>query len=242
MMVDYGFSAVNGASSVIIGSKYKVLVFSERGQFAITSRYTDKEGFGSVVFARPILTQEPPQIFVRHITGSHPDLGIYTTMSGGPGNWTGFLVTSAVRFGGAVQNYSMEYVSCKFADQPSPEVYGMNIRDDAWRIVFSSADKIVRYSKFAKNWTLQKGDMVDIYNSNLTIDADDFVCISSIDRGVMWFADGVQFAGLTLLSNSVPVLQINAQIAGGGYWYYQGMNETCFAIPVCKFPVSRYYN
>ncbi|MDC3735397.1 hypothetical protein KDL27_06340 [Pseudomonas syringae pv. syringae] len=241
-MVDYGFSAVNGSSSVIISSKYKVLVFSERGQFSITSQYTDKEGFGSVVFTRPVLTQEPPQIFVRHISGSHPSLGVYTTMSGSPGNWTGFLVTSAVRPGGTLQNYSMEFVSCKFADQPSSQVYGMNIRDEGGRIVFSSSDKIVRYSKFAKGWTLQKGDLVDIYNSNLTIDADDFVCISSIDRGVMWFADGVQFAGLTLLANGVPVLQINAQIAGGGYWYYQGVNETSFAIPVCKFPVSRYYN
>ncbi|KAA3544262.1 hypothetical protein NLO85_28005 [Pseudomonas savastanoi] len=241
-MADYGFSALNDSSSVIISNKYKVMVFSERGQFSITSQYSDKEGHGTVVFVRPILTQEPPQIFVRHISGSHASLGVYTTMSGGPGNWTGFLITSAVRAGNILQNYSMEYVSCKFADQPSREVYGMNIKDENRQMVFSSADKIVSYSKFAKNWTVEKGSVVDIYSSNLAIDADDFICVSSMDRGVMWFADGVQFAGLTLLENSLPVLRINAQIAGGGYWYYQGVNGTCFGIPVCKFPVSRYYN
>lgn len=241
-MVDYGFSALNDNSSVIVGSKYKVMVFSERGVFSIKSRFTDKEGQGAVVFVKPILTQEPPQIFVRHVSGVHSSLGVYTTMSGGPGNWTGFVITSAVRNGSSLQNYSMEYVSCKFADQPSPELYGINIRDENTRMVFSSADKVVRYSKFAKNWTIQKGDTVDIYLSNVTIDADDFICVSSMDRGVMWFADGVNFAGLTLLENSQPVLKINTQIAGGGYWYYQGVNGTCFGIPVCKFPASRYYN
>ncbi|WP_116817439.1 hypothetical protein [Pseudomonas syringae] len=241
-MADYGFSALNDSSSIIISNKYKVMVFSERGQLSIKSQYSDREGHGTVVFARPILTQEPPQVFVRYISGSHASLGVYTTMSGGPGRWTGFLITSAVRAGNILQDYSMEYVSCKFADQPSPEIYGMNIKDENRQIVFSSADKVVRYSKFAKNWTLQKGDVVDIYRSGLAIDADDFICVSSVDRGVMWFADGVQFAGLTLLENSLPVLQINAQIAGGGYWYYQGVNGTCFGIPVCKFPVSRYYN
>ncbi|MBM0213017.1 hypothetical protein ALQ72_05112 [Pseudomonas syringae pv. maculicola] len=241
-MADYGFSAINDGSSVIVSNKYKVMVFSERGQFSITSRYSDREGSGTVVFIRPIRTQEPPQVFVRHISGSHASLGVYTTMSGGPENWTGFLITSAVRSGNILQNYSMEYVSCKFADQPSTEIYGMNIKGENQQIVFSSADRIVRYSKFAKNWTVLKGSTVDIYSSNLSIDSDDFVCVSSMDRGVMWFADGAQFSGMTLLENSLPVLKINAQIASGGFWYYQGVNETCFGIPVCKFPSARYYN
>ncbi|WP_439851163.1 hypothetical protein ACTACG_07440 [Pseudomonas syringae] len=241
-MSEYGFSALNDNNSVIISSKYKVMVFSERGQLSIKSQATNKEGRGTVVFARPIQTQEPPQIFVRHVSGSHSILSVYTTMSGGPANWTGFLITSAVRSGSTLQNYSVEYVSCKFSDQPSPEIYGMNIKDENSRIVFSSADKIVRYSKLAKNWTVQKGDVVDTYSSNLSIESDDFICVSSMDRGVMWFADGVQYAGLTILDNSLPVLKITAQVAGGGYWYWQGVNGTSFGIPVCKFPIDRYYN
>lgn len=43
-MADYGFSALNDSSSVIVSNKYKVMVFSERGQFSITSRYSDREG------------------------------------------------------------------------------------------------------------------------------------------------------------------------------------------------------
>lgn len=68
------------------------------------------------------------------------------------------------------------------------------------------------------------------------------MCASAIDRGVSWFADGADFVGLILLENNVPSLKISAQVTGGGYWYYQGTNGTCFGIPVCKFPPHRYYN
>lgn len=241
-MADYGLSVTNTYGAVVISSTYKVMVFSERGSFRIQSKYTDREGSGAVTFVRPILTQEAPQVFFRHVNGFHTSLGVYITMLGGPGNWTGFLVTSAVRNGSNLQNYLMEYVICKFSDQPSPQRYGMNIFDAQGRIVFSSEDRVVRYHKFAKSWSLVVGDYVDTYKSNLVIEADDFVCVSSIDRGVAWFADGFGFVGMSLLDNNVPVLNITAQRAGGGYWYYQGTNGTCFGIPVCKFPSSRYYN
>jgi hypothetical protein len=241
-MAEYGLSVTNTYGSVVISSSCKVMVFSERGNFRIQSRYSDQEGYGSVTFLRPIHTQEAPRIFVRHVSGVHTSLGIYTTLLGGPGNWTGFLITSAARGGSTLQNYLIEYVVCKFADQPSSQLYGMNIYDAQGGVAFSSDDKIVRYSKFAKNWTLVVGNQVDVYKSGLTIDVDDFICISSIDRGVSWFADGADFVGMSILDNNIPVLSITAQRAGGGYWYYQGTNGTCFGVPVCKFPIGRYYN
>lgn len=242
-MADYGFSAVNDQMSVIITSTYKVMVFSERGVFNIRSRYTDRPGYGEVVFTKPILTQEPPQVFVRLQVASHPDLGLYITIRGGPGGWTGFQIVSAVRGGSALQDYTLEYVACKFADQPLTQKYGMEIRDANNVIVFSSQDKVVRYSKFAKNWTKTTGNLVDIYTSDVTIDADDFVCVSSIDRGVSWFIRGSRYAGITLYDNGARVLRMfNDKLTSGGYWYWQGTNNTCFAIPVCKFPTSRYSN
>ncbi|WP_432218769.1 hypothetical protein ACREYJ_06035 [Pseudomonas kribbensis] len=241
-MADYGLSVSNIYGAVVISSSYKVMVFSERGSFRIQSRYSDKEGYGSVTFAKPVYTQEAPQVFLRHVSGVHASLGLFITMLGGPGNWTGFLITSAVRVGNTLQNYLIEYVVCKYSDQPSRQPYGMNIYDAQGQVVFSSDDKVVRYTKFAKNWTLVVGNQVDTYKSNLIIDADDFVCVSSIDRGLNWFADGAGYVGISLLNNNALTLEITAQRSGGGYWYYQGTNGTCFGVPVCKFPLSRYYN
>jgi hypothetical protein len=241
-MSDYGLAVTNAYGSVVISSAYKVMIFSERGSFRVLSRYTDREGSAIVTFLKPILTQEAPQLFFRHVSGFHTSLGVYITMLGSPGSWTGFVVVSAVCNGKTLQNYLIEYVACKFSDQPSAQRYGMNIYGPQGGIVFSSDDKVVKYSKFAKSWVLIKGNYVDAYKSNLSIEGDDFVCVSSIDRGVTWFADGANFVGMELLDNNIPVLNITAQQAAGGYWYYQGTNGTCFGVPVCKFPQSRYYN
>lgn len=240
-MSDYGLAVVNNYGSLVISNEHKVMVFSERGSFRIESRYSDGEGYGSVLFSRAIHTNEPPQVFLRHVSGVHAALGVYITLLGGPGHWTGFAVTSAVR-GGELQNYLMEFVACKFADRPGSEPFGLNLFDSQARPVFSSQDKIVRYHKFAKHWEKIAGAQVDIYASHLVIDPDDFVCASAIDRGVAWFAGGANYVGLILLENNAPSLKISAQVTGGGYWYHQGTNGTCFGIPVCKFPPHRYIN
>lgn len=159
-MPKYGLAVVNNYGSLVIDNDHKVMVFSERGSFRIESRYSDREGYGSVVFLKPIYTSEPPQVFLRHVSGVHSSLGVYITLLGGPGRWTGFAVTSAVR-GGALQNYLMEFVVCKFADQPSAQPFGLNLFDAAGRPVFSSDDRVVRYHKFAKNWEKVVGAQVD---------------------------------------------------------------------------------
>lgn len=214
--MSYGISVVNDYGSIIVDSDYKVMVFSERGTFRITSKYTDKEGGGVVVFVRAILTQEPPQVFLRCVSGVHNNLGIYITMLGAAGAWTGFKITSAVRGGKSLQNYLVEYVSCKYADQPCATSYGMEIRNANGNIVFSSSDRIVKYGKFAKNWVLTSGIGVDVYESGLVIDLDDFVCVSAMDRGVMWFGQHSNYAGMTILAGGVPVLRIHNDVSTAG--------------------------
>lgn len=241
--MSYGLEVVNNFGSVSISSEHKVLVFSERGTFRIRSEYTDRVGHGEVVFSKVITTVEAPQVFVRYESGVHNDLGLYSRLQGGPGNWTGFKVVSAVRGNPNLQNYLMEYVSCKFADQQASNSYGLNIWDYMGRPVFSSSDRVVRYNKFAKAWTLAIGNYVDVFSSNLVIDADDFICLSAFDWGPAWFTDFSNNSGLTLMENGVRTLKIHNQKTGaGGYWYWQGTNGTNFCIPVCKFPLSRYYN
>lgn len=240
-MADHGLSVVNDYSSLIISSEYKVMVFSERGTFKITSQYTNAEGSGTVNFVKPITTQEPPQVFVRFVSGVHNDLGIYTGLRGGPGNWTGFVVVSAVRGNPYLQDYTLEYVSCMYSNRKSTSSYGLEIYDYQGNPIYTSSDKVVKFSKFSKNWTVTTGNQVDYYDSGLTIESDDFISISAIDRGVSWFTGHSQYAGITLLSNGVRMLRITNQISQGD-WYYQGTNNTYLAIPVCKFPQNRYYN
>lgn len=241
--MSYGLSVVNDYGAVVIDSDHKVLIFSERGNFNIQSRYTDREGYGNATFTKPILTQEPPQLFVRYVSGLHSNLGIYTTMLGSPGNWTGFRVTSAVRGNPNLQNYLMEYVSCKYAYQHNESDYGMEVYDKLGDIVFTSGDRIVRFGKFTKDWSLTVGNSVDIYRSGLAIDVDDFICVSAIDRGVMWFADHSNYTGLTILDGGVRVLNITTNVrTAGGEWFISGVGGTSFCIPVCKFPVDKYYN
>lgn len=240
-MADFGLSVTNDYGSIIISSDYKIMVFSERGTFNITSQYTNVEGQGSVTFIKPIRTQEPPQVFVRFVSGVHNDLAIFTILLGGPGNWTGFRVVSAVRGNPNLQNYTLEYVSCMYSNLKSTSDYGLELFDYQGNAIYTSSDNVVRFSKFSKSWTLTQGNQVDYYDSGLTIDADDFISISSIDRGVGWFTGHAQYAGLTLLTSGVRMLRIINNIISGD-WYYQGTNNTCLAIPVCKFPISRYFN
>lgn len=102
---------------------------------------------------------------------------------------------------------------------------------------------VVKYNKFAKAWTLASGVGVDVFSSNLVMDADDFICLSAFDWGPVWFTSFSENSGLTLLDNGVRTLEIhNQKLGAGGYRYWQGTNGTNFCIPVCKFPISRYYN
>lgn len=242
-MAEYGFSAINNQLSVVISNKYKVLVFSERSQFNIRSSKTDANGYGAATFAKVVRSQEAPQIFVRVVSASHPNLGLYITILGSPGAWTGFRVTSAARGGSTLQNYVVEFVVCKFTDSYNLQVYGSEVRGENNEPVYSSADKVVKFSRFTKVWTKLNGSGVDEYKSNMVIEGDDFVSISSFDRGVSWFMRGARYAGLTILDAGAPALIIFVtKDTSMGPWFWQGINNTNFSIPICKFPPSRYAN
>lgn len=238
-MADYGIFVTNDSDSIIISSRYKVMVFSERGAFRITSKYNDKEGSGSAIFSKPIHTQEPPQLFFGNLSGLHSRVSVYITLLGAPGNWTGFVAISAVA-GGQLQNTYVEYVACKYSDTPNAEPVGMQLWDDTGTLLYASQDRVVRYSKIAKVWTFVTGTHVFNYESNLSLDADDFICVSAFDRGITWFT-GFSFAGMRIFNGGVPSLTIFADVPGGGRAYPYGSN-TNFCIPVCKFPISQYHN
>lgn len=240
----YGLSAINSTGNVVISSDNKVLVFSERGQFRIQSRYTDRPGYGAANFAMPILTQEPPQIFLRIIVPSHPSLSLYTTILGGPGKWTGFKVTSGTMGGKYLQNHLMEFVSCKYADQRSSSVYGMEIYDENANVDFSSSDRVVRYSRFTKSWSYsQSVNYFDSWDSGLIMDVDDYLSVSSMDRGMSWFVNHAQYASLHMMTGNERRVRVSVQRSTlGDSINIDNLGVTYFSIPICKFPIDRYYN
>ena len=242
--MDFGLKVINNGGSVNISSDYKILVFSERGIFQIVSRYSDGEGYGQVTFTRPVTTVEPPQVFVRTISASHGALSFYTRLLGSSGNWTGFSVTSAV-LGSPLQNFTLEYVNCKYSDKRSTDKYGLEVYDYLGNVIYTSSDRAVRYSRFTKSWsytgpTVAYG-VVGVFNSNMTIAADDFISITSIDRGVSWFNSYVDYAGLRIRDGGAPSLKIHINLSATDTNLFQGANSN-FSIPICKFPIDRYYN
>lgn len=240
--MSYGLSVTNDKGSVIISSEYKVMVFSERGQYRITSRHTDAVGTATVVFSTSITTTEPPQVFTRYVSGLHPSMSVYISLTGGPGNWTGFNLISAALGGRVTQNFLMDYVVCKFSNKNNPQPYGLQINDYQGNPVYSSSDRVVRYNKYAKNWTFTNGTTVIFYNSDVTVENDEFICLSSFDRGVTWYIGRSAFAGLRILEGGRQVLRMNINKLDRGSWWYQQDQPTKFVIPVCKFPIERYYN
>ncbi|WP_422421420.1 hypothetical protein [Pseudomonas sp. GZD-222] len=243
-MDEYGFQAVNGQSSVTISSVFKLLVFSERGTIRITSKYIDSSGQGRAYFATPIRTQEPPQIFVKMRSASHHTLGVYVTVVGSPGNWTGFQLDSGANGINPLQDHTLDYVVCQFSDDVQVGGYGMNIWDQHGVPLFTSKDKIVKYGKFANSWVMTS-DTTDFrsFSPNVTIDEDDYICISAMDRGVNWFTDNAKYAYFNIWTGWAPNLRLVCQrITALGYWYWQGTNNTQFTVAICKFPFSRYTN
>lgn len=242
MAGDYGLLVVNNSGSTVINSNRKILVFSERGAFAIKSKHSDSQGVGIYNFIKPIKTQAPPQIFLRTVSATNPSIVLYLViMYGSAGNWTGVGFTSGA--GGAnLQNHDMEIVVCKYSDALPTSQYGMVLRDKVGDILFSAEDRIVRYSRFTKNWVRTRGTFTDTYSSDIAPSSDEFICLSQMDRGVNWYAGQSAYATLQIRLNYAPALNMKVQLQNLGDLYGQGTNATCFSIPVCKFPVDRYYN
>lgn len=241
MMVEYGLTVINDSGSTVINSKRKVLVFSERGSFLITSQFTNRPGLGVYNFLKPVKTLAPPQIFLRTVSANNSSITLYiVTTTGSPGNWTGVGFMSAA--GGVdLQRHNMEIVVCKYSDELPKSGYGMIIRDDKGQMLFSSDDRVVRYSRFSKVWTKIAGATVDAYQADVTPSEEEFICLTQMDRGVNWFTRQANYATLQIRRNNAPVMRLQVDYQPFGN-YYQGTNGTCFSIPVCKFPIDRYYN
>lgn len=241
----FGFQAINDAGSITISDQYPNLVYSERGQIVVqNSSVVDRPAVGSVTFSKPVLQSAPPSVFVRFNSGRHSSCTIYLQMLGSPGNWTGMTIRAAAIGGGVLPRHVLDYVICKFTTPEEPTGFGLAVYDGNGAPTYKSQDAAVKYTKFTKSWSRSgTANFVILTPSGISIEIDDYIEISSINRGNAHqpLLQNYQYSSLDLLTDDIRVLRLitqnSIQIGVGGPTQ---VGSTFFCIPIAKFPISVY--
>ncbi len=125
----YGVVFTNDNNVVTLDSEFSRLVVLQRGRYQ-----------GGASFSPAITSTEPPLVFVR------PDATTtfsYATISGTPGNWTGFSF-----LGGGVGNYFV----AAYSSTPTA-IYGFRIWDGAAKLLFDSGTPAAQFTRTISAWT-----------------------------------------------------------------------------------------
>lgn len=155
MTVGIRIKGVNG--NVQIDDTTPVFIVKEQGRIT-PANYVQLATFSGrsvVTFSQVLTTQEPPLIFVRFISTQVVIQSF--TITGGPGNWTGFVVD----VGGWSQNLNFIQSSATNCDwfssiktsTPSEAKVGIRIRNrTTGEVVFDSGYKLVKFVKQDANF------------------------------------------------------------------------------------------
>lgn len=249
--MSYGFSAVNSSGSILVSSSARVLVYRFRGQGRLTSRYTNRPGYMEVVFSSPVTSVTPPHIFIRVLSASHSSCAVITAVSGTPGNWTGFTLTSGVLGGSRLQDFLIDYVVCSTEPKVvSPTGYGFNILDEAGASVFNSSEKVCSTTKWTKKWRNRpywfdsyyggyRYLPTDASGNDMSIAVDEYCDITAVSSG-FWLSwvRSIEYAAVVIWQDNANTLQIDHQ--GGVQNLRAAPADLNFSVPICKFPLSRY--
>lgn len=244
----FGFEAINLGGSVIISPSNTHLAFVERGTISVLNNsVVDRPAVGSAAFMKPITSKEPPQVFVRLQSSRHSGLEAYMRIDGSPGNWTGFTMWASAFGGSTLPLYVLEFCVCANVSSAPASGFGMSVFDADGKPVFSSTDKLVKFSKFTKKWSITisgaaGGYAYFTFTPDIQIESDDFINISSVNKGtVNQYLYQAMFHSIRLYRNNERLLNLVTQ---GSYWYTVPGNvgNMRFCIPVCKFPAEIYHN
>lgn len=246
----FGFEARNDLGSVTLSDEYPTLVYSHRGQIIVENgSVVDRPAVGSVSFPFIIQQISPPKVFIRFNSGRHNSCNIYCVMNGSANNWTGFTIYAGALGGGTLPRHVLDYVVCKFTDSTPPTGFGMAIYDSTGKPTYKNQDRAVRYSKFTKSWSLSTIISGGIYfanltPSNITIELDDYIDISSMNRGNGHFTiqgnGTMQYSTAQILTGGTRVLILVQQNSSSLYSASLEVGNTFFCMPICKFPTSQY--
>lgn len=162
----YGLEFKNDNDVVTLDSEYSRLVVLQSGRYS-----------GGAAFSPAITTQEPPLVFVR------PDASAtfqYTTISGGPGNWTGFSF-----IGGGVGSYF-----CAAFKAREIATYGLRLWDGSTNLLFDSGTPCAQFTRTIMSWTFlgasQTGQGLTRGNwtAPSTLSTGDYMLINNIGMDV----------------------------------------------------------
>lgn len=241
--MNYGLEVFNDNNTLQISSTKPPLIYKERGFVTLTRNVVDRPAFGVVTFTSPITTYAPPKVFVRVQSSNLPSCQVYITITGSPNNWTGFVMYAGAFGGGVLPMHVIEYVCCYVYKKEivSPPNYGLELFDENGVSSFHSSANIVHYYKFTKKWTESYFNYFHTYtpNPDITIDADDFIDISSCNRGPIFVVTNrFMFFSFTLRRDSQRTLRISVQVSLPESPQNISLANLC--IPICKFPISKY--
>lgn len=244
----FGFEARNGSGSVIVSDHDMPLTYKERGNLVVSNSVVDRPSTAVFNFSSSVTTQTPPTVFLRIISSRDSSVMLYSACVGSPGNWTGVRITVAASGGTVAPRYEFELIICQLKSAATTARFGMAIHDANGAQVFSDADRVVLYSKFTKKWTVSMTGGFPGYGfytltpTGITISSDDYIDISSINRGIapqyIW---DTMYTSVRVMRSGERVLELVTQDSVGDTrpdsHAYSNIN---FCMAVCKFPSYRY--
>ncbi len=165
--MSYGLEFKNYDDVVTLDSEFSRLVVLQSG------RYT-----GGAAFSPAITSTEPPLVFVR------PDSSVtfqYVTISGSPGNWTGFSY-----IGGGAGNYF-----CAAFKSREVATYGLRLWGGSSNLLFDSGTPCAQFTRTITNWTYlgststgQVGVMKSSWTAASPLNTGDYMLINNIGMDV----------------------------------------------------------
>lgn len=162
----YGLQFTNASNVVTLDSEFSRLVVLQSGRYS-----------GSAAFSPAITTQEPPLVFVRPDTSSTFQ---YATISGTPGNWTGFSFIS-----GGVGSYF-----CAAFKSRSTASYGLRLWSGSSDLLFDNGTTCAQFTRVISSWIFLGSTTTDqgLIRCNFTaaspLDTGDYMLINNIGMDV----------------------------------------------------------
>jgi hypothetical protein len=164
--MSYGIEFRNSNDVVTLDSEFSRLVVLQRGRYS-----------GGATFSPPITTDEPPLVFVRPDASSTFQ---YATISGTPGNWTGFTFIGNVPGNFFVAAFQSREVSG----------YGFRIWDGQSKLLFDSGTPCAQFTRTITQWTYlgssntSQGQTKSSWTAYSPIDTGDYMLINNIGMDV----------------------------------------------------------
>lgn len=193
----FGLLVANDYDYIQIDSQTPRLCAIYSGSYAAT---TNSNAY--ISFPAPITTQEPPCIFIQNTPDRPDDLYTGMVISGGAGNWTGFVLSTInINFRPYGKWFAAVFSSLSKAH------YGLRMWGDDGSIIYDSGTIPVLFSRASHSWSYQGRVTISpisngyYWKSNLSgqILSDEYFMINPFSRGIItpshinWTPIGVRF-------------------------------------------------